>query len=270
MKVRELLRGIPDKYRRDAEIILSHLLGISPTELPLYYDKEFFNKEEFVKLLKKRAEGIPTAYVIGEWECMGRVFKVEEGVLIPRPETEILIEETLELIPKDKEMQGLELGSGTGCISINLLLDRPKLRMIAVDIEPKAVELTLRNAKLHGVEDRIEVLEGDLFQPVSGRKFDFIVSNPPYIPESFWERLPEEVKREGRKSLIGGKKGYEFYEVIAQFSPKFLKERGFVALEIGHDQGEIVKKFFESRGFWVKVIKDYSGYDRVVIAKKWS
>ncbi len=270
MKVKELLKKAPSEYKRDAEIILAYLLGISPSELPLHYDEDFEEEEKFWTLLRERMEGKPTAYVIGEWECMGRTFKVEEGVLVPRPETEILIEETLKLIPKEKEMEGLELGSGTGCIAINLLLERPRLRMVAVDIEPKAVKLTKENAKLHGVEGRLEVLLGDLFEPVKGRRFDFIVSNPPYIPEGFWEKLPEEVRREGKRALIGGEKGYEFYERIAKESPRFLKERGFVALEIGHDQGRIVKELFEISGFEVKIIKDYLGYDRVVIAKRWS
>ncbi len=270
MKVKELLKKTPSEYKRDAEIILAYLFGISPSELPLRYDEEVEKEDKFWMLLKERMEGKPTAYVIGEWECMGRTFKVEEGVLVPRPETEILIEETLKLIPKEREMEGLELGSGTGCIAINLLLERPKLKMVAVDIEPMAVKLTKENAELHGVKDRLEVLQGDLFEPVKGRKFDFIVSNPPYIPEYFWDELPDEVKREGRTALIGGEKGYEFYERIASKASEFLKEKGFVALEIGHDQGRIVKELFENSGFEVEIIKDYSGYDRVVIAKRWS
>lgn len=139
MKVKEILRKVPSEYKRDAEIILSHILRIPPSQLPLFYEESLKNEEEFWSLLGKRMQGNPTAYVIGEWECMGRTFKVEEGVLIPRPETEILIEETLKLIPKDKNMEGLELGSGTGCISVNLLLERKKLRMVAIDIDPKAV-----------------------------------------------------------------------------------------------------------------------------------
>lgn len=120
------------------------------------------------------------------------------------------------------------------------------------------------------MDERLEVLLGDLFEPVRGRRFDFIVSNPPYVPAGLWDLLPEEVKKEGKKALIGGEKGYEFYERIAKESESFLKEKGFVAVEIGHDQGEIVKKLFEMEGFSVKIIKDYSGYDRVVIAKLWS
>lgn len=270
MKVKELLKKVPSEYKRDAEIILAYLLGISPSEILLYYDEEFRQEKKFWTLLKERMKGKPTAYVIGEWECMGRTFKVEEEVLIPRPETEILIEETLKLIPENEEMEGLELGSGTGCIAINLLVERPKLKMVAVDIESKAVKLTKENAKLHKVTDRLKVFLGNLFEPVKGRKFDFIVSNPPYIPQHFWEKLPDEVKKEGKTSLIGGKKGYEFYEKIASYTPISLKERGFVALEIGHDQGNIVRKLFEDLGFEVEIIKDYAGYDRVVIAKRWS
>ena len=272
MKVKELLKRVESEYRRDAEIILSYLLSVPPSQIPLMYEREISKELEkkFLELIEKRKEGTPTAYLIGEWECMGRVFKVREGVLIPRPETEILIEKTLELIPKDRETVGFELGSGTGCISVNLLIERPKLRMYASDINPEAVNLTEENAKMHGVEKRLTVYLGNAFEPVRGMKFDFIVSNPPYIPENFWVALPEEVKREGYTSLIGGKKGWEFYELIAEEGTKHLKESGFIALEIGHDQGKVVKELLERKGFKVNIFKDYSGFDRVVIAKRWN
>ncbi|GAB6065870.1 peptide chain release factor N(5)-glutamine methyltransferase [Aquifex pyrophilus] len=271
MKVRELLKKVSEN-KRDARIILSHLLGVKPPELILLEDREVPEEvvEKFNELMEWRREGYPVAYLIGEWECMGRTFKVEEGVLIPRPETEILIEKTLERIPKDRNMVGFELGVGTGCISINLLLERPLLRMEGSDINPKAVKLAMENAKMHRVEKRFKVFLGNGFEPVRGKVYDFIVSNPPYIPEKFWDFLPEEVKREGYSSVIAGKKGYEFYEEIANESPKHLKEKGFVALEIGHDQGDIVRKLFEEKGFKVRIFKDYSGYDRVVIAERWS
>ena len=269
MKLKELLKKVKSELRRDAEIIISHLMKVPLSQLPLYYDKELDENliQKFEEMIKKRKEGIPVAYIIGEWECMGRVFKVKEGVLIPRPETEILIEKTLELIPEDKEFIGYEIGSGTGCISINLLLERKKLFMYAVDVNEVAVKLTLENAKIHKVENRIKVFKGSMFEPVEGMKFNFIVSNPPYIPENFWEYLPKEVKMEGYTSLIGGKKGYEFYEEISKRAKDFLIKGGFVSLEIGHDQGKIVKKLFEEKGFKVNIFKDYSGQDRVVIAK---
>ncbi|HIP43037.1 MAG TPA: peptide chain release factor N(5)-glutamine methyltransferase [Aquifex aeolicus] len=272
MRVKEILQRTKSNYRRDGELILSHLMGISVSQLPLYFEEEVPEeiRNKFFELLDERKRGKPVAYIIGEWECMGRVFKVKEGVLIPRPETEILIEKTLELIPLDKEQVGFELGSGSGCISVNLLVERPKLRMWTVDINVKAVEITKENAKLHNVSDRLTVLHGYAFEPVKGMKFDFIVSNPPYIPERYWSKLAEEVKIEGYTSLIGGKKGYEFYELIAGESDEFLKPKGFIALEIGHDQGEIVRAIFESKGFNVIVFKDYANYDRVIVAKKWN
>ncbi len=222
---------------------------------------------KFEELIEKRKEGIPVQYLIGEWDFFGRTFKVKEGVLIPRPETEILVEKVLENLPEDREIYGFEIGGGTGCISITLLLEKRNLRMKVNDINEEAVKLMKENAKIHKVEDRLEILKGDMFEGIKER-FDFIVSNPPYIPEERWNELPEEVKMEGYKSLIGGKKGYEFYERFAEEVNNYLKERGFVALEIGHDQGKIVKSILESAGFMVNIYKDYLGQDRVVVGWK--
>ncbi len=223
-------------------------------------------EEKFTQLVHKRREGVSTAHLIGEWDFFGRTFKVMEGVLVPRPETELLVEKALELIPENERLEGFEVGGGTGAISITLLLERPLLSMTVDDVNPKAVSLMRENAKLHGVEDRIEILEGSIFEPVRGRVFDFLISNPPYIPESAWESLPPEVKREGKLSLIGGKRGTEFYEEIAGEAKRHLKRGGFVALEIGHDQGEVVKRLLEEAGFeGVMIYKDYSGQDRVAV-----
>jgi len=270
MKVRQLLSKLPRNLRRDGEILLAHLLKIKPAELGLHLDREIPPEmvSAFEDLLSKRLEGVPVAYLIGEWDFFGRTFKVREGALIPRPETEILVEKVLELIPEEEEMTGFEIGGGTGCISITLLLERQKLRMVVDDINPTAVELMRENAKLHGVEDRIEILLGDMFEPVKGRRFDFVISNPPYIPSGRWKELQPEVRKEGKVSLIGGEKGYEFYERFSREVRYFLKEGGFVALEIGHDQGEVVKSLLEGAGFKVMIYKDYMGQDRVVIG--WS
>ncbi len=270
MKVKQLLQNLQSHLRRDGEIILAHLLRVPAGQLPLLLESEVSSEVEvkFKELIEKRKLHIPTAYLIGEWDFFGRTFKVREDVLIPRPETELLVEKALDLIPKDTAMVGFEIGGGTGCISITLLLERPVLRMVVDDINPTALELIRENARMHHVEDRIEILRGSMFQPVRGRKFDFVISNPPYIPKSMWDKLPEEVKREGYSSLIGGDKGYEFYEKFAKDVRKYLKQKGFVAFEIGHDQGNVVKKLLEEVGFKVMIYKDYSGQDRVVIG--WS
>ncbi len=271
MKLRDLLQNLPSHLRRDGELIAMHLLKTRISNLPLLLDSKITQefKDKFLQLLEKRKEGIPVAYILGEWEFFGRTFKVEEGVLIPRPETELLVEHVLRLIPQDTPAEGYEIGVGSGCISITLLLEREKLVMTACDVNPEALRVARLNAKLHKVEERLRLLEGSLLEPIKGRKFNFIISNPPYIPEDKWTELPPEIKREGKLSLIGGKKGYELFERLAPELKKHLKDGGFVAFEIGHDQGKVVRSLLKEGGFSEVIIyKDYSGQDRVAIA--WS
>lgn len=222
-------------------------------------------EEAFFEGLKVLEEGYPLQYLLGEWEFYGKSFYVEEGVLIPRPETELLVEEVLKRLPKDKRLRGFEVGVGTGCISISLLLHRENLTMIANDINIKALRIAKKNAKRHGVSHRLLLFGGDLFEALRPTTFDFIISNPPYIPKGSWESLPESVKKEGYNSLIGGLKGWEFYERMARVMDSYLKKGGFFAFEIGHDQGKVVKGLFEDRCYKVCVLKDYAGQDRVVV-----
>ncbi len=225
-------------------------------------------EEQFFKDLKKLEDGYPLQYILGEWDFYGRTFFVKEGVLIPRPETEILVEEVLKRLPKEKPIIGLELGVGTGCISISLLCERSNLHMIGEDINLDALRLSKKNALRHGVSERFFLFAGDLFSPLKPYPFDLILSNPPYIPEAHWERLPIGVRLEGYNSLIGGKRGWEFYEIIAKAIENYLKPKGLIAFEIGHDQGEVVKKLLEEKGFKVNILKDYSGQERVVLGWK--
>ena len=268
MKLHQLLFKVRQELRRDARIILAHLLRVRVSDTYLLEEEEL--KEDilikFAELMKRREEGMPVAYLIGEWDFFGRTFKVSEGVLIPRPETEFLVEKVLGYIPEDARWEGLEIGTGTGCVAVTLLLERSKLKMTATDINPKALNLARENAKAYNVSDRLFLLEGDLFEPVKGRKFHFIVSNPPYIPENAWESLPEEVRREGKVSLIGGVKGYEFAKRLIGEVRDFLLPGGFLALEIGHDQGKVVAELMRSAGLnKVNIYKDYAGRDRVAV-----
>ncbi len=268
MKARQLLSKLPPHLRRDGELILAHLLGRKVSSLPLLEsDLSPETVRRFRELMDRRIEGVPTAYLLGEWDFYGRTFRVREGVLIPRPETELLVEKILSLIP-DEGVWGFEIGCGSGCISITLLREKENLRMTAGDLNPSAVSLTLENARLHGVVERIEVLAGDMFEPVAGRKFSFVVSNPPYVPAHLWGKLPREVRREGHLSVIGGEKGYEFYERFCAEVRDYLLPGGFVALEIGHDQGKVVRDLLVSAGFEVMIYKDYAGQDRIALG--WS
>ncbi len=266
MKVKDLLKEIPKHLRRDAQLILAHLLRVSPPQIYLLEERELSEEDlkTFRHLLARRERGEPTAYIIGEWEFFGKTFRLERGVLVPRPETELLVEVALSLIPEKETLEGLEIGVGSGCVSVVLLLERPKLRMVATDVSERSLKVAGENARMHGVVGRIELIKADLFPPYE-RRFDFILSNPPYIPLSEWKNLPREVKWEDKTALLGGPRGTEIIERIVRRSRKFLKEGGFIALEIGHDQVNEVKILLEDQGFEVNIYKDLGGLDRVAL-----
>ncbi|MCS7262158.1 MAG: peptide chain release factor N(5)-glutamine methyltransferase [Aquificaceae bacterium] len=267
MKLRELLLKPSRVPLRDRALLLAHLLKLSHKELYLMEGLEVppCTVQTFLEELTKLEQGYPLQYILGEWDFYGKTFRVREGVLIPRPETELLVEETLRRLPQGRELVGLELGVGTGCVSISLLLHREGLKMVAGDINPRALKLAKENAHLHGVSDRLLLFGGDLFRALKPQGFDFVVSNPPYVPADRWETLPEGVKLEGYNTLVGGVKGWEFYEKISQHISAYLKEAGFFAFEIGHDQGRVVRELFEKVGYCTEVLKDFAGQDRVVI-----
>ncbi len=243
-------------------------MKVSPIQIHLLKDKEV-NKEvetELLNCIEKLKEGIPLQYITGKCYFMDFELIIKEGVLIPRPETELLVEKVMELLGKDFKGKGFDIGGGTGCISIALLRRIENLVMFSNDINPTAVELMKENAKIHKVDERLSCRLGNLFEPFQYERFDFIVSNPPYIPKNKWYYLDEAVKKEGYNSLIGGEKGIEFYKYIAEGAKKILKDKGFIALEIGHDQGNYVKTFFKQKGFNIEICKDYNYQDRIVIA----
>ncbi|WP_297453204.1 peptide chain release factor N(5)-glutamine methyltransferase [Persephonella sp.] len=254
----------------DTHLILSKVLNIPRWKLIIEKDKYLSTEEKrkFFSLIEKRAERYPLGYILGEKEFFNIKLKIEEGVLIPRPETELLVEEVLKRIPENKKTIGLEIGIGSGAISIALLKNRPNLIMYGVDISEKALQLSALNAKINNVLDRFIIIKSNLFENIPDIKFDFIVSNPPYIAQEEYETLEEEVKKEPIEALIAGKEGTEFYERIINEGINYLKEKGFFAFEIGYRQGEYVKKLLENKGFKVSIIKDYQGHDRVVIGER--
>lgn len=207
--------------------------------------------------------GYPLQYAIGSWEFYGLEFFLEEGVFIPRPETEVLVEIVLKRLKPG--YVGFEIGTGSGCISITLLKLFSGLVMWGCDINPKAFLLTRKNAFRHGVLNRLFAHIGDKFSQVKGMKFDFIVSNPPYIPKEMWSQLPVCVKLEGYNSTIAGPTGLEFYKSVVPELCFYLKPGGFCAFEIGHDQAGAVSSLLREQGFKAMVFKDLSGKDRVVL-----
>ncbi|MCF6096139.1 peptide chain release factor N(5)-glutamine methyltransferase [Thermovorax subterraneus] len=256
----------------DAEVILSHVLGVRRMDLYLEPRREL--KEEEIKtyeaLIEKRSSRIPVAYITGKKEFFTLEFFVKEGVLIPRPETEFLVEEVLNRISSIKTPKVAELCCGSGAVAISIAFFKKDAIVYASDISERAGEVTMLNAAKHGVEDRVRFLRGDLWQPFEkeGLKgFDVVVANPPYIPSNELENLPPEVKKEPREALDGGPDGLDFYRRIITGAPKFLKSRGSIVLEIGNDQRERVCSFLKGECFEdIRIIKDYGGFERVIAA----
>jgi len=278
LKIKEVLQKGAEILREagietpvtDSQLLLSHILDMPRWKLITERELEIPDEKvkKYFELIQKRAEGYPVAYLTHKKEFFGLTFYVEEGVLIPRPETEILVEEVLKRIPKNEEKIGLEIGVGSGAIIVSLLKNRPKLKMYGIDISEKALEITEKNAKIHHVEDRLVLIKSNLFENVPEIRFDFIISNPPYVSEKEYEKLQKEVKKEPKTALVGGKEGFEVYDKIVEQGIKYLKENGFFAFEIGYNQGEYVSSLLKKYGFKTKVIKDLQNLDRVVIGEK--
>lgn len=216
---------------------------------------------EYERVVEKRAEHVPLQYITGEQEFMGMIFKVNSNVLIPRQDTETLVEETLKVI--EPQMEVLDLCTGSGCILLSILKNAPTVKGTGSDVSKQALLVAKENAKLHNLE--ADWVRGNLFDNIIGQ-FDVIVSNPPYIAQTEIPSLmPEVAQFEPIQALDGGPDGLDFYRRITEEAPKYLKENGYLFFEIGCDQGAAVQQLMTAAGFKdVAVIKDLAGNDRVV------
>ena len=262
--------GIPDASV-DAWILLEFVTGISRAKY--LCDPDMLVDEtmalKYCECVKRRANRIPLQHITGEQEFMGYTFQVNEHVLIPRQDTEVLVEEALKYLRPGKRV--LDMCTGSGCILISLLkMGAEKYYMTnvkgtAVDISEEALKVAMSNAKELGVD--ISFIQSNLFEKVEG-KYDILVSNPPYIRTAVIEELQDEVKLHDPFIALDGKEdGLYFYRKIINESIKYLNDKAMVLFEIGHDQGEDVSRLLKEAGFtnvWVK--KDLAGLDRVVIA----
>ncbi|MGB9766869.1 MAG: peptide chain release factor N(5)-glutamine methyltransferase [Sulfurihydrogenibium sp.] len=257
----------------EAIILIQEFLKIPKHKIFTQPDLEITDYQNFLDALEERVKRKPLSYIVKKKEFFGLEFYVDKGVLIPRPETEILVEKVLESLKTKENPIGLEVGVGSGCISISLLHNKKDLKMVALDISEKALQITKINAEKFNVLDRITLKNFDIMkdelESLGIEYVDFVVSNPPYIPEKDYENLQEEVKHEPKEALIAGKVGTEFYEKIVGRLKSLLKEDGFFAFEIGIGQSEQIKNILERNGFKkVKIYKDLASIDRVVIAFK--
>ncbi len=281
MKLGQLLKISVDTLKKagietpitDSQLLIAYTLKIPRWKLITEKNMEISNEQvaKILNLINLRAKGIPVAYITKRKEFFGIKFYVDERVLIPRPETEILVEKVIEkLKDRDRKIIGLDIGVGSGAISIALLKNIPNLFMYGVDISEDALKVAKINAKLKFVNDRLKLLKSNLFSNLEKSiKYDFIVSNPPYISREDYINLKIEVKKEPKVALLSGKKGLAFYERIISISPKFLKNNGFLAVEVGYNQIKDIKKLFIKNKFKnIEIYKDLNGIDRVVIGYK--
>lgn len=263
-----------DEATAEAESLLAHALGCRRLEIYLHGERKLTLAQ--LALLKTQAQrleaGEPLQYVLGEVEFCGRVFTCDARALIPRPETELLIEAALGFskVWKKKQPKVPDLGTGTGCIAITLALAKPQAQIFAVDISPDALVLAKQNAERYGVADKIQFVQADLLTPFAAGELDLIVSNPPYVPTAEWGELPRPIRDfEPRNALDAGPDGLDVLRrLIAQAAEK-LAPSGGLALEIGEDQGRSVSELMKAAGFVnVTVKKDFAGWDRVVSGEK--
>lgn len=260
-----------DTYILDTQLLLGKVLGKDKLHLITNKEEEVskFKEREFYSLIEKRKNKMPISYILKTTEFMGLDLHVEEGVLIPRGDTEILVEETLKFMDEDKEYEVCDLCCGSGAIGISIAHFRENTKVDLIDYYDVPEKVTKRNIVKQKLSNRAKFIKSDLLNEVINqqKKYDILVSNPPYIKEEVIDTLMEDVKDyEPHTALSGGNDGLDFYRRIVDDSDKILKENGILAFEIGHDQGEEVSNLMIEKGYKnVRVVKDLAGFDRVVI-----
>lgn len=264
--------------RLDAEILLYNILGVERIYLHVYPEKEVGQDHEklFLDQIEKRKKHMPIQYIINNQEFMALDFWVEEGVLIPRPDTESLVEKVIEIY-KDhyspENVNILEIGTGSGAIIVSLAKYIENAKLDGIDISAKAISISKKNAKANKVDHKIEFSKGSLFDPLLNKgkekTYDFIVSNPPYIAKDVMDTLDSGVKDyEPHLALEGGEDGLDFYKDISREAGKYLKDSGYLVFEIGYDQGQAISKLLQENNFEkIDIVKDLAGLDRVVWGK---
>ena len=280
MEINQLIRIGVDRIKGrqygnavlEATLLLGKLMNVDKVHIYTHGKEqvpdEIVNK--FLEAIEKRSKGYPIQYIIKEKEFMGLNFYIEEGVLIPRPDTEIIVEYILEYIDKrhsQEQINILDIGIGSGAIGLSIAYYKKNAHVCGVDISHKALEVANINKDRFNLSN-VKLIKSDLFEKISEEeKFHIIVSNPPYIPTEDMESLQEEVKNyEPRTALDGGKEGMDFYRRIIPESRNYLKEEGLLIFEIGYHQAKDVSHIMIENGFKdIKILKDLQGLDRAVL-----
>lgn len=263
-----------DTPRLDAEVLLAKVLSCRRIDLYVHYDSEVAPGDRAVyrELVQRRGSGCPAAYLVGAKEFYGLRMELSEATLIPRPETELLVMTALDFARQEAAGRFLDLGTGCGAIAVALAHELPQACGVAVDICPEALEVARRNAQAHGVADRIEFIESDLFDRIPpGPPFDLIVSNPPYVAGPELDGLPIEVRQfEPRKALDGGPSGLDVLRRLVPQVPGFLRSGGLLVLEIAAAREQAVLALLQQEPMFEPAgsVRDLAGLPRVVSARR--
>ena len=268
---------IPAPYA-EAEYLLAHALKCDKKDIILNHDRVLINNEVglFKELIDRRLKREPSQQIIGEEEFWGLPFKVTKDVLIPRPETQLLVKEALkEAKNLSPEVKIVDLCTGSGCIAVCMAVDLPESKVYAIDISGKALAVAGENAKKHGVDKRITFLEGNLLNPIEplglNGKIDLFLSNPPYVSKKMMEELQPEIELyEPMLAVSGGEDGFDYYRRIIPEAAAFLKPGGYLILEIGYGQRDGTISLIEQEKVYkgIEVKKDFAEIDRVVKAQR--
>ena len=265
--VRETAKSLSDNAHFEAELIVMSAVGINRTQLVLDSRRDVTEeqRERVSEMVKRRQSGEPLQYILGECEFMSLDFYVESGVLIPRSDTETLVEAVIEKTDENKNMKILDICTGSGCIGISTAHFRSSAYVDLIDISDKAIEIAKKNIVRNNVQSRVKVQKMDILNEYPSEKYDIVVSNPPYIETEVIDTLQTEVKNhEPRLALDGGEDGLIFYRRITEIAPEILKKGGMLAFEIGYNQGKAVSALMGKNFCDVRIIQDFSKNDRVV------
>jgi release factor glutamine methyltransferase len=270
-----LREGGVAESRRDAGSLLAHVLDRDRTFVIAHAGDELNDEqfEAFQSLIKRRAAGEPLQYITGHQEFFKLDFEVTPAVLIPRPETELIVETALALLPDDRAARIADIGTGSGCLAISLLHERPAARAVAIDVSPAALQIARRNAVRHSVADRLDLLGSDTLSALDAAqvewRFDLIVSNPPYVSEDEMKTLQREVNHEPRTALAAGADGLSIIRRLLDETRPFLRSGGHLVFEIGFGQSEAIEQLIDGR-VWnpIERCEDLQGIPRTFVLQK--
>ena len=272
MKYRDIIDKLqsvsPDEYENEAKILIEYFTKKRISHY-LINENEEISSSALDDAIKKREMHIPLQYIIGKWEFYRQTYIVNENCLIPRSDTEVLVEKATELLPRNAHF--IDLCTGSGCIAISTLAERDDTTAIMVDKFPETLKIASQNAIVNGVNNRVMPMLLDVLNEENAlceMCFDAILSNPPYIRPEVIEKLSDEVKHEPYVALYGGDDGLIFYNKIIKDYSKFLKKDGFMLFEIGYDQADDLQRISAENGFACQIFKDYGGNDRVALLRK--